>query len=148
MQLLIEDLLTLSRIEAGAFRTSLTDIDLAATVRGVVEDLSPAAAAAEIDLSADLATEPLTVAGDATQMSRALLNLTGNAIKFTPGGGDVHLSLGPDPGTVGTPKPRALLTIRDTGIGIPAEDQSTIFTRLFRASNATTANIHGTGSVW
>jgi len=145
LRLLIEDLLTLSRIEAGGFRTLLTDVDLAATVRGVVEDLSPAAAAAEIDLSADLATEPLTVAGDATQMSRALLNLTGNAIKFTPGGGDVHLSLGPDPGPVGTPKPRALLTIRDTGIGIPAEDQSMIFTRFFRASNATTANIPGTG---
>ncbi len=144
LQQLIEDLLTLSRIESGALRTMLGDVDLAAMVRGVVEDLGPAAIDARIDLTADVGAQALHVAGDAGQLSRALLNLANNGIKFTPAGGSVQLSMRVEPDADGT-KDRAVLEVKDTGMGIPPEDQQALFTRFFRASNATSANVPGTG---
>jgi two-component system, OmpR family, phosphate regulon sensor histidine kinase PhoR len=137
---LIEDLLTLSRIEAGAFRTKLAPVDLSNVVRQTVEDLRTQAANGKVALAAAVDDGAAVVSGDETQLARAMLNLVSNAIKFTPPGGrvDVTLSTDADDG-------QATIAVRDTGMGIPAKDLDLIFDRFFRASNAVSAGVPGTG---
>jgi signal transduction histidine kinase len=76
--------------------------------------------------------------GDPEQLDRLLVNLLSNAVKYTPRGGSVAL-------TLGSAADAAVLSVTDTGIGIPEEDQSSLFTRFFRASNAVEAAIPGSG---
>lgn len=137
---LIEDLLTLSRIESGAFRTKLAPVGLADIVEHTVEDLRTQAANGEIELVTSICDEAPVVSGDETQLSRALLNLVSNAIKFTPPGGRVDVELLTDAGDG-----RVTIGVRDTGMGIPAKDLDLIFDRFFRASNAVSAGVPGTG---
>jgi signal transduction histidine kinase len=76
--------------------------------------------------------------GDPEQLDRLLVNLLSNAVKYTPRGGSVAL-------TLGSVADAAVLSVADTGIGIPEEDQNSLFTRFFRASNAVEAAIPGSG---
>jgi len=141
---LIEDLLTLSRIESGAFRATYRDVLLRDVVGAAVASVQPAADAAGVGLQVDVATaaagggEDLVVAGDPVQLDRVLLNLLTNAVKFTPRGGDVRLAVRPEGGDV-------VLEVEDTGMGIPERDQERLFTRFFRATNAVDAAVPGTG---
>src|SRR5439155_15806949 len=102
-------------------------------------DLQPAAARAGVNLVHRPPGEPVLVDGDHEQLHRAVANLLSNAVKFTPPGGRVGASA-----VVGEDGDVAL-TVSDTGIGIPAADQRQLFTRFFRASNATEQVIQGTG---
>jgi len=140
LRLLIEDLLTLSRIESGAFRSTFEDVDLPALVRCGVDDLRPQAEQAGIDVRVDVPERPLVVHGDPGQLARAVLNVLGNAVKFTPSGGRVAVTVREDAehGCV-------VAEVSDTGIGIPEADLPDVFTRFFRASNAVSASVPGTG---
>ena len=80
----------------------------------------------------------LTVNGDAGQLDQVLMNLLSNAVKFTPAGGHIQVTATAEAAT-------AVVTVRDTGIGIPEADQKELFTQFFRASNATGRSIPGTG---
>ncbi len=137
---LIEDLLALSRIESGAFRTILSPVDLAVVVRSTVEDLRTQAASGQIELVSRVPDDATIVSGDEGQLSRGLLNLINNAIKFTSPHGRVEVRLNVDDAQ-GT----ATIAVRDTGMGIPAKDLDLIFDRFFRASNAVSAGVPGTG---
>ena len=141
LRVLIEDLLTLGRIEGGSFRTTRAPVDLRDVVAGAVQALRPQAGAGGVSLEAtDPAplSGPVVVTGDAGQLERVVLNLLSNAVKFTPAGGRVRLGLRVE-------GDRAVLEVADSGIGIPPEEQERLFTRFFRASNATEAAIQGTG---
>ncbi|WP_051713368.1 HAMP domain-containing sensor histidine kinase [Spirillospora albida] len=138
LRLLIEDLLTLSRIESGAFRTVRQPLDLCTIVEGAVESMRPVAAKHDVRLTVDLSSMPVVVDGDANQIDRAVVNLVSNAIKFTPAEGRIVL-------TVRTRGDAATLVISDTGIGIPAGEMQRMTDRFFRASNATARSIPGTG---
>jgi len=137
---LIEDLLTLSRIESGAFRSTFDDVDLTALVRSGVDDLRPQAERGGVAVSVDAPEGPLVVHGDPGQLARAVLNVLGNAIKFTSSGGRVAVSVRDDAehGSVA-------VEISDSGMGIPEGDLSEVFTRFFRAGNAVAASVPGTG---
>ncbi|GAA3220551.1 GAF domain-containing protein [Actinocorallia longicatena] len=135
---LIEDILMLSRIDAGHIDPRVAPLDLRETVAQVVEDLTPQAEAKGVTLVNRLPDDAVVVNGDRDQLSRLVLNLAHNAVKFTPEGGTVTvavLSDGPDPG----------LRITDTGIGIPADDLPYIFERFRRGANATEKSLPGTG---
>ena len=80
----------------------------------------------------------LIVDGDADQLDRVLVNLLSNAVKYTPRGGQVCTALAREGDA-------AVLTVADTGIGIPAADQAALFTRFFRASNAVAGAVPGSG---
>ena len=80
----------------------------------------------------------MLVLGDAIQLERVLLNLLSNALKFTPDGGRVTTTLETQGG-------EACLTVADTGIGIPREEQDALFQKFFRASTAQDLAIQGTG---
>jgi two-component system, OmpR family, phosphate regulon sensor histidine kinase PhoR len=140
LRLLIEDLLTLSRIESGAFRSAFQPIDLAALVRSSLDDMRPQASEANVDVEVELPSDRVIVHGDPGQLSRALLNVIGNAIKFTPPAGQVGVSMHRRP-----EDHSVVVEVRDTGIGIPTADVGQIATRFFRAGNAIAAEVPGTG---
>jgi signal transduction histidine kinase len=79
------------------------------------------------------------VLGDAKRLTQVLDNLVSNAVKFTPEGGSVTITVGTTGGGV------AKLVVADTGIGVPEEEQKQVFSRFFRASTATRRAIPGTG---
>ena len=131
---LIEDLQTLSAAEAAGLQLEAAPVDLAEIARASVELLRPAAEAAEVDLL--LETEHATVRGDAARLAQVVRNLVLNALKFTPPGGAVEV-------TVSRSGERALLRVRDTGAGIPAADLPHVFERFWRGSSA--AGTRGSG---
>jgi two-component system, OmpR family, sensor kinase len=135
---LIEDLLTLSRVESDAFRTSFDLVDLGAVTCDVARDIVEIAERSGVLVSGTRPEHPVLVRGDAGQLARAVLNLLTNAVKFSPPGSRVELGLVEREGL-------AEVSVVDQGIGIPAEELATLGTRFFRASNAVGAEITGTG---
>ena len=134
---LIEDMLMLSKIESGTFRTSRAPLDLAVVAEQAMAAIAPAAAKTGVDLCTDVRT-PLQLSADAEQLDRVLMNLLSNAVKFTPAGGTVTLAARREGDEV-------LIAVTDTGIGIPAGEQHSLFARFFRATNAIHRAIPGTG---
>ncbi len=135
---LIEDVLILSRVESGTLRTEKLPVALRGVIDHAVTALLPQAAQADVRLDVIPASGPGMVLGDAPQLEQVVLNLLGNAIKFTPAGGRVTVSLE----TTGA---ELLLRIEDTGIGIPTGELDDLFQRFYRASNAKAQQIIGTG---
>ena len=134
---LVGDLLFLAQIEAGKLSLEFGAVDLAAVAAESVETARPLAEEKEITLT--LATSPLQLlAGDRTRLAQLLDNLISNAIKFTPEGGRVDVRASSSRGN-------AILEVRDTGMGISAEEQEHVFERFFRTSRATEQAIQGTG---
>ncbi|MET7691776.1 ATP-binding protein [Streptomyces sp. NPDC005483] len=138
LRALIEDLLTLSRIESGAFTSRKAPVDLRRLVTSAVDAIRPAAEAASVSLDTRCDERPLVMQADGDQLDRVLMNLLSNAVKFTPEGGKVSVRADRQDGEV-------ILSVSDTGIGIPEKEQEKLFQRFFRASNATDAAIPGTG---
>jgi signal transduction histidine kinase len=134
---LVNDLLFVARLQAGELSLEPHDVDLAEVVRETVQALEPRAAAKGIDLTCALDSVP-DVRADRGRLQQLAENLVTNAIKFTPDGGSVHVSLGRESGAV-------LLEVADTGIGIAADDQRRLFQRFFRAENAVERQLPGTG---
>jgi len=135
---LIEDLLTLSKAEAEAFRTSFDVLDLTHLTSDVAHDLRTVAAQRGISISEVHPTRAMVLRGDYAQLSRALLNLVSNALKFSPDGGTVTIRVK----QVGD---HAHIEVSDHGIGIPAAEMPHLATRFYRATNAVDAKIGGTG---
>jgi PAS domain S-box-containing protein len=135
--LLIEALLTISLIETGGFELHLGTVDLDALVERVRETTAPAIGRAKLNLTLDLATE-VHLRADGDQLERALLNLVDNAIKFTAPGGHIEIALGAGDEEIA-------ISVRDTGCGIPIEEQPHVFMRFFRSIRAQQQEIPGTG---
>ncbi|HET8616568.1 MAG TPA: ATP-binding protein [Actinomycetales bacterium] len=135
---LIEDVLILSRVESGTLRTERLPVALRGVIDHAVTALRPQAAQADVRLDVIPASEAGMLLGDAAQLEQVMLNLVGNAIKFTPAGGRVTVSLE----TAGA---ELVLRVEDTGIGVPSSEVDELFQRFFRASNAKAQQITGTG---
>jgi signal transduction histidine kinase len=113
------------------------DVQLDEIVREAVESSSALARSREVSLVAEVEAVP-PVSGDRERLSQLVGNLVSNALKFTPPGGRAVARAFVDDG-------RAIVEIEDTGIGIPAAEQSRLFQRFFRSSTATEQAIPGTG---
>ncbi len=135
---MIEDMLTISKIELGSFTSQLHPLDLTGLVKAAADVIRPAAAAGGLAFEVSCPDRDLRVDGDPEQLDRVLVNLLSNAVKYTPRGGSVALAMD-------RAGDSAVLTVADTGIGIPERDQGSLFTRFFRASNAIEAAIQGSG---
>jgi heavy metal sensor kinase len=135
---LIEQLLTLARVDADTEQLSLEKTDL----RSLVEELEPGfrtlAESHNIHWSAEIPNEPVVVLGDRSHLRRLLLILIDNACRYTDKGGSVRLRLAAQ-------EDEALFEVTDTGIGIPVEELTQIFDRFYRASNARFFDPDGTG---
>ncbi|MGA8977671.1 MAG: ATP-binding protein [Pedococcus sp.] len=135
---LIEDLLVLNKIEASGLESDPEDVLVSDMVRAVTEMLQPVATRGSVSLVVDEVDPCLEVHVDRIQLERALINLGSNAVKFTPAGGVASITTRAAGRTVE-------IVVADTGIGIPEKDQSKLFDRFFRASNANAQAIPGTG---
>ncbi len=135
----IKDILDFSRIESGSLHLELLHVNLHRLVQESVDMISPTAAAKGLQLSAHVAIDaPCHVIGDPLRIRQILFNLLTNAVKFTERG-SVQLSL--SAGQEGC----AVLTVQDTGIGIPAEAQQRIFDSFTQADGSTTRRFGGSG---
>lgn len=132
----IDTLLDVSRMRGGQLSLARSVFDLAALCREVVADLAPTLGAHTLSLAA--ADAPAPVEGDAGRMGQVLRNLLGNAIKYSPRGGDIVVRLTAAEGL-------ARLAVVDQGIGIPEEARPRLFTRYYRAGNAADQPVGGLG---
>jgi two-component system, OmpR family, phosphate regulon sensor histidine kinase PhoR len=139
---LVTDLLDLGKIEAG-LGPPKERVDAARLVADAVRKMKPSAEAKGIAIEADLPAEAWVMAA-AAQLTQVFLNLIGNAVKYTPGGGRVIVSVAPAP--MDAPCP-AMVAIRvaDTGIGIAAHHLPHLFDKFYRVHDTSTAGIPGTG---
>ncbi|QIG43719.1 PAS domain S-box protein [Nocardioides anomalus] len=135
---LISELLTLGKVHAAELPAQHQLVDLNHVVAAALAVLSPTVARRDVELTVDLPAGPVTVRGDRDMLERVVLNLSDNALKFTPDGGSVRVSLTAE-------ADRALLEVADTGIGVPAHEQERLFDRFFRSSLAQHHAIPGSG---
>ena len=136
LMLILDDLLVLSRTEASS--TDLTKIDLTPALREAVTDLRMPASRRDIRISDTIPQRRVPVLGDPAMLHRAFVNVLSNAVKFSPNGAGVDVSLAIAEG-------HAQARVTDHGIGIPTEELDLLGTRFFRASNALKSEIGGTG---
>lgn len=135
---LIEDLLTLSRIESGSFRAALAPVHLSEITEALLAEMDAQPSGNGVQLISEIDSDLPPVLGDASQLERVLMNLLSNAIKFSPDGGLVRVRASVDGDEV-------VLEVSDEGVGIPLEDQDKLFNRFFRSSVAQERAIQGTG---
>jgi len=134
---LVEGLLLLARADAGVLRLDVGPLELKELLQEVCEQMKMVADVHSISLHSSL-LEPVSVRGDREHLRRLLLNLVDNAIKYTPAGGRVILSLQSD-------EEWASVRISDTGIGLSMDEQERIFTRFHRAAEARSQREGGVG---
>ncbi|MEO7003645.1 MAG: HAMP domain-containing sensor histidine kinase, partial [Ktedonobacterales bacterium] len=127
---LVDDLLLISRRDAGQFALSRQKIDLAPVIRETVEELELFADDAGVRLEVDLPLSLPLVLADGPRIAQVARNLVTNAVKFTPAGGRVMVSASATHDAV-------LLRVADTGVGIPAEHLPKIFDRFYQVGNTT-----------
>lgn len=138
LQLLINDLLDLASGKVEGLEAKLLPVSVEAAVLSVIDRLSGQAEEKKIDLQVNYVPRGLTVMGSEDGLGRIFLNLIGNAIKYTPAGGHVTVTLGQS-------SDEAVITVADTGMGIPEVDVAHLFEEFYRGSNVKEAGIPGTG---
>jgi len=140
---LVEDVLDFSKIEAGKLVLERTDFDLHALVNSTSRILQAQAQAKSVEFVVSIMPEvPPGLCGDAHHLRQVLINLAGNAVKFTERGSvTVHVSLQEETDA----SVRLKFSVRDTGVGIPPEAQQRIFDSFTQADQSTTRRFGGTG---
>jgi signal transduction histidine kinase/CheY-like chemotaxis protein len=145
---LVNDILDLSKLEAGRVELESVDFDLEQLAEGVLEAVVPRAAEKGLELAAWVDPScPARVRGDPTRLRQVLLNLAANAVKFTERG-SVEVTVRPDPDAAMAAAPgraRLRFEIRDTGIGIATEARGRLFEKFTQADASTTRRYGGTG---
>ena len=136
---LLNDILDLSKLEAGKLELEIMDFDLEDVVQSVVDLLEPSAQRKGLELSTFIAPEaPMRLRGDPGRLRQILLNLVGNAIKFTETGG-VSVAVSVEGGG------GLRFAVTDTGIGIPEDVQPHLFDKFTQADSSTSRRYGGTG---
>ena len=138
MMRLLNDILDFSKIEAGQMRIAHEPFDLGHAIEACVKLVSPAATRKNLALNSEISAElPKVVIGDGLRLRQIVLNLLGNAVKFTEEGGITLRASGSDT--------RLVLEVMDTGIGIAPDRQSAIFEEFVQADSAIAPRFGGTG---
>jgi signal transduction histidine kinase len=125
---LVNGLLELSRLESGQAALQLTELDLARVLQNCADSFVPQAHFNEVKLLTDFKS-PLPLKGDPDRLNQVFSNLVHNALKFTPAGGIIRLSAYRTGSSV-------VVTVTDTGAGIPAADLPNIFERFYQADKS------------
>jgi signal transduction histidine kinase len=137
LQVLVDDLLTLSRLESGRIEMDMRPLDVGALLKDTCEELRPAARDGGLEVRLERSRE-LVVEADQLRLHQAVGNLLGNAIKFSDGGGEVIVRAFSSDGT-------AVIEVSDRGVGIPDDELSRLPERFYRASTAGAAQGTGLG---
>ncbi len=146
---LITGILDISRMEAGEMKIDKLPFELDEIVSTALSTIAPHARRKKLSLHCTLADGLPLVLGDRDKIRQVLLNLLGNAIKFTPEGGRVEVAaqeapLAP-PGLVGDGAHGVRIWVKDSGIGVPAEHLKRVFDPFFQVDNSSTREYGGTG---
>jgi signal transduction histidine kinase len=136
---LAQNLLELSKLDSGLVLLDLRREDLRASVEQAVDQAAAAARRRGVDLHFTRADAPIQLRHDPVRIGQVVTNLVGNALKFTPRGGRVDVTVQPEAGG------GASITVADTGIGIDPVELPRIFDRFFRGSRASEARGSGSG---
>jgi len=134
---IIDNLLLLGKADQGVVELQLEEVHLDELIRDLHGDSEVLAEPKNITVELKKA-EPLTVVGDRGRLRQLFLNIVDNAIKYTPDGGHVAISVEQQNGT-------AVVAVEDTGIGIPPQDLDRIFERFYRVDKARSRELGGTG---
>jgi len=135
---LVNEILDLSKVEAGRMELEPSEFALAETIRGALAFVRERAVRHRIELSEDAASDLGTVVADERKVRQVLLNLLSNAVKFTPDGGTIGVRARRSNGEV-------QVSVRDTGIGIAPEDLAKIFDEFQQVGKASDRSREGTG---
>ena len=135
---LIEQLLLLARADSASASLPLQRTDLAAAVRNACDATKVLADAKQLNFLSSIPSAPLWVMGDAAALERLFTILLDNAVKYTPGGGQVEVRAGSNDGF-------ATAAVSDTGPGIPSADVPHVFDRFYRADRSRSRESGGTG---
>ncbi|OGF26836.1 hypothetical protein A2303_01810 [Candidatus Falkowbacteria bacterium RIFOXYB2_FULL_47_14] len=136
---LVNDLLSLSRLESGSLRVEPKSTDLHDFTTNIIKEIEPLAQVKGVGIIFDGASKNLPpLAVDVNLIRQVIHNLITNAVRYSKSGGRVDVDIKKDNGEY-------LLTIKDSGIGIPKEAQGRIFEKFFRADNAVKNETEGTG---
>ena len=133
---LIGAMLDVTRIESGHFALDLHPVNLSDLTVAAADELAPMLAVHQIDCSA--VESGIMIVGDEQRLEQAILNLLQNAIKYSPEGGPITVSLRRDNNWV-------VLAVTDQGIGIPTGARDSLFQLFYRASNVVGSSISGVG---
>ncbi len=137
---LVNALLNVTRMTLGTFVLEPEEIDLTTLIYSVLSEQTPESSKKGLNINTDFAPQMPRVTSDAKLLRMVIQNLISNAIKYTPEGGVVDISLKLD-----ADASNFELIVADSGVGIPKNQQAQIFSRLFRADNVRTNNTEGTG---
>ncbi|GIO21709.1 two-component system histidine kinase PnpS [Oceanobacillus sp. J11TS1] len=137
LQLLIEDLLELSRLEREGFQLERQNFDVKQMVDAVVPSLRKKAEKKDLNLTVSIPSD-VTVYADAGKLQQVIINLVDNAINYTPSGGSVNLTMIEDGN-------RVHFTVKDTGIGMEKKAIPRVFERFYRVDKDRSRNTGGTG---
>lgn len=135
---LVNDMLNLARMERGTFTMDLAPVDLPELTQDVLAELQPLCLSRRHRLQVDPQASPLLISADRQLLRQVIVNLLSNAMKYTPDGGDIRISMSSRGGLV-------RWSIQDSGIGIPAAARSRLFEKFFRADNVLLIETEGTG---
>ena len=138
LQRLVETLLNFGRMEAGAARYQLTNVEAGAFVQNVVRDLEPVASEAGKRIDVTIPERDVVIRADESALGVALRNLIDNAIKYSPDTPAVRVTLNSD-------LDHASIAVIDHGMGIPPSERSVIFQKFIRGRSAVEGNVAGTG---
>jgi heavy metal sensor kinase len=134
---IVASLLAISRLEAGEARVQPVRLDFAELARTTTDQMKLLADEKRISLTSD-GSEPVEVEADPSRLKQVVVNLLDNAIKYTPEGGNVSISVMRRDG-------HAVLEVADSGLGISADDLPHVFERFYRADKARSRQMGGTG---
>jgi len=134
---IVESLLAISRLEAGEARVQPLHLDFAELARTTADHMKLLAEEKHISMTCD-GTDSVEVDADPSRLKQVVVNLLDNAIKYTPEGGNVSIS-------VTRRDNHAVLEVADSGLGIPADDLPHVFERFYRADKARSRQMGGTG---
>jgi len=137
MTAIINDLLTLVKLDQKEIPLNFKEVDLNQMMAGIVKRLQPLAEDKGVILETDYLKE-ITADADEMKLSLAISNLADNAIKYTPEGGRVKITLDAD-------HQHAFITVADTGIGIPEDEVNRVFERFYRVDKTRDRETGGTG---
>jgi len=134
---LVEDMLEVSRLEGGRFPLETSEFDPHPLVKESIEEMRPQATQKELELICETSAKPIKISADPARVKQVIVNLIGNAIKYTPKGSVKVITAHKNN--------EFLITVADTGIGISSEEQKNLFQKFYRVKNEKTKEIIGTG---